>query len=201
MLKDAIVDIFLTNGASEFIQGALAQEKLDPLNPLSVNGLQGNPEGRVFDLRNAKGLVLIVETISTGDAVYKNNIGFYEVENAEGTLANGLKVTDPGYAEAAIKNALLRSAKIETLPDRLVTGGKILAPVVIANGTFEDILKSNPQNKADGKIHAYFNFVGANTDKFDHFKSLGANKFGVEDLYGGGDKDYNDIVFQLNVKG
>jgi hypothetical protein len=201
VLNDAILDIFLTNGAPEFIQGALEQQKLNPTNPLVVNGLQGTPEGEVFDLRNAKGLVLKVETISIGDAAYKNNIGFYEVENAEGTLANGLKVTDAGYAQAAIKSALLRSAKIETLPDRLATGGKILAPVVIANGTFEDMLARNPQNKADGNIHAYFNYVGANTDKFDHFKLLGTNKFGVEDLYGGGDKDFNDIVFQLNVKG
>ena len=39
------------------------------------------------------------------------------------------------------------------------------------------------------------------TDKVDHFRLLGDNKFGVEDLYGGGDRDYNDIVFQLTVKG
>ena len=62
------------------------------------------------------------------------------------------------------------------------------------------MLKRNPQNQANGDIHAYFNYIGANTDNFDHFKLLGANKFGVEDLYGGGDKDFNDIVFQLNVK-
>jgi Domain of unknown function (DUF4114) len=80
-------------------------------------------------------------------------------------------------------------------------GGKIYAPVVIANGTFEDYLKTNPQNQASGDIHAYFNFIGANTDNVDRFRLLGDNKFGVEDFYGGGDKDYNDIVFQMNVKG
>jgi von Willebrand factor type D domain/Calx-beta domain/Domain of unknown function (DUF4114) len=205
VLKDAIVDIFLTNGAPEFIQGALEQQKLAPANPvvgnpLVVNGLQGTPEGEVFDFRNAKGSVVKVETISVGDAAYKNNIGFYEVENVQGTLANGLKPGDIGYAEAAIRSAVLRSAKIETLSDRSVTGSKILAPVVIANGTFDDMLNRNPQNLANSDIHAYFNYLGANTDKFDHFKLLGPNKFGVEDLYGGGDKDFNDIVFQLNVK-
>ncbi len=72
--------------------------------------------------------------------------------------------------------------------------------MVITNGTFEDFLNRNPQNQAGGNIHAYFNYLGANTDKVDHFRLLGDNKFGVEDMYGGGDRDYNDIVIQMNVK-
>ena len=71
---------------------------------------------------------------------------------------------------------------------------------MVANGTFEDFLNRNPQNQANSNIHAYFNYLGANPDKVDHFRLLGDNKFGVEDLYGGGDKDYNDIVFSIAVK-
>jgi Domain of unknown function (DUF4114) len=29
---------------------------------------------------------------------------------------------------------------------------------------------------------------------------LGNNTFGVEDLYGGGDRDFNDVVVSINVK-
>jgi pimeloyl-ACP methyl ester carboxylesterase len=165
-----------------------------------VTGLQGKSEGEVIDLRGFAGQTLKVDTVSVGDAAYQNYIGFYAVEDAQGTLANGLKVGDAGYAEAAIKSAILRSFKIETQSDLTVSGGKIFAPVVIANGTFEDFLNRNPQNQANSNIHAYFNYIGANTDKVDHFRLLGANKFGVEDLYGGGDRDYNDIVIQMNVK-
>jgi Calx-beta domain/Domain of unknown function (DUF4114)/RTX calcium-binding nonapeptide repeat (4 copies) len=164
-------------------------------------GFQGKPEGEVIDLRGFAGQTLKVDTVSVGDAAYQNYIGFYAVEDAQGTLANGLKVGDAGYAQAAIKSAILRAAKIETQSDRTVTGGKIFAPVVIANGTFEEFLNRNPQNQANSDIHAYFNYTGANTDKVDHFRLLGDNKFGVEDLYGGGDRDYNDIVVQLTVKG
>jgi Domain of unknown function (DUF4114) len=135
-----------------------------------------------------------------GDSVYKSYIGFYAVEDTQGTLASGLKVSDAGYAEAAIRSALLRSFKTESTSDLNVTGGKILAPVVIANGTFEDYLKRNPQNQASSDIHAYFDYIGANTDKVDHFRLLGDNKFGIEDMYGGGDRDYNDIIFQMNIK-
>jgi hypothetical protein len=42
--------------------------------------------------------------------------------------------------------------------------------------------------------------VGANPDKVDHFRLIGNNTFGVEDLYGGGDRDFNDLVINLNVK-
>jgi Domain of unknown function (DUF4114) len=167
---------------------------------LNVAKLQGQPEGELLDFSSFAGQAVKVDTVVTSDAAYNNYIGFYAVEDAQGTLANGLKVGDVGYAEAAIRSAILRSFKTETQPDRSVTGGKILAPVVIANGTVEDFLGRNPLNKADSNIHAYFNYLGANTDKFDHFKLLGTNKFGVEDLYGGGDRDYNDIVFQANIK-
>lgn len=167
---------------------------------LKVAKLQGKPEGELLDFSAFAGQSVKVDTVATGDAAYNNYIGFYAVEDAQGTLENGLKVGDVGYAEAAIRSAVLRSFKTETQPDRTVTGGKILAPVVIANGTVEDFLNRNPLNKADSSIHAYFNYLGANTDNFDHFKLLDSNKFGVEDLYGGGDRDFNDIVFQANIK-
>jgi hypothetical protein len=166
-----------------------------------ITSLQNKQQGNLLDLRGFTGQTFKVDTIAAGsDAVYNNYIGFYAVEDEQGTLANGLKVTDAGYAEAAIRSAVLRSSKAETQIDRTVAGGKILAPVAIANGTFDEFLNRNPQNKADSNIHAYFNYIGANTDKFDHFKLLGANKFGLEDLYGGGDKDYNDLIIQGNIK-
>jgi hypothetical protein len=178
----------------------LKVETIDNFTPVIGTGLQGQSEGEVLDLSGFTGQTLKVNTLSVSDAAYNNYIGFYAVEDTQGTLANGLKVSDVGYAEAAIKSAVLRSSKNETQSDRSLTGGKIFAPVVIANGTFDDFLKTNPQNQDTNDIHAYFNYLGANTDKVDHFRLLGDNKFGVEDLYGGGDRDYNDIVFQINVK-
>jgi hypothetical protein len=176
-------------------------ENLDEINPRIGTGLQTGIEGEVIDLRGFDGRTLKVDTIGGGDSVYKSYIGFYAVEDTQGTLANGLKVSDAGYAEAAIRSALLRSFKTDSTKDLNVTGGKIMAPVVIANGTFEDYLKRNPQNLASSDIHAYFDYIGANTDKVDHFRLLGDNKFGIEDTYGGGDRDYNDIIFQMNIKG
>jgi ELWxxDGT repeat protein len=178
----------------------LKVETLDKVGIPIGTGLQGKSEGQVIDLRTQNGIIFDTKTI--GDAGYSNYIALYEVEDEKGTLANGLKPGDAGYAEAAIRSAVLRTRFTSQADTSLsVAGGKILAPVVVANGTFENFLNQNPENKADGGIHAYFNFIGANTDNVDHFRLLGDNKFGVEDIYGGGDRDFNDLVFQMKIKG
>ncbi|QKQ73186.1 DUF4114 domain-containing protein [Nostoc sp. TCL240-02] len=41
--------------------------------------------------------------------------------------------------------------------------------------------------------------MGANPDKTDRIRLLGKNTFSFEDLPNGGDKDYNDIIVQLNL--
>lgn len=162
-------------------------------------------EGRTIDLIDYAGKILKADTTTKGDAAYNNNIGFYVVEDSIGTikLGNGslLKPGDADYAVEAIKSAVLRAAKIDSKSNQDVAGGSIYAPVVVAQGTFDDFVNKNPTNGGDGKaIHAYFNYIGANPDKFDHFQLTGTNTFAVEDMYGGGDKDYNDLVVNMNVR-
>ncbi len=170
-------------------------------NDTAVAGtdLQGQLAGEVIDLRSFSNRMTI-DFSTFSDAGYDNFIGFYAVEDDLGTLANGLKPSDVRYADAAIKSAILRSSKNESKSDVEVTGGKILAPVIIANSSFDEFLSLNDRERLSKNIHAYFNYLGANADNVDHFRLLGDNKFGVEDLYGGGDRDYNDIIFQLTVK-
>lgn len=180
----------------------LKVETLDKVSSPIGTALQSKSEGQVIDLRDRANSSITFDTKTIGDAGYKNYIALYEVEDVNGTLANGLKPGDDGYAEAAIRSAVLSTRFTSQADTSLsLSSGKILAPVVIANGTFEDFLKQNPTNKADGSIHAFFNYIGANTDKVDHFRLLGDNKFGVEDIYGGGDRDFNDLVFQMKIKG
>jgi hypothetical protein len=38
-----------------------------------------------------------------------------------------------------------------------------------------------------------------NSDKVDHIRLLGNNLWGFEDLTGGGDRDYNDMIVKLNI--
>jgi len=80
--------------------------------------------------------------------------------------------------------------------DKTLTGGSIFCKTgssLITNGrTVDQVL--------NGQVdQAYFAYIGANADKVDHIRLLGNNVFGFEDLAGGGDKDYNDVVLKVNL--
>ena len=185
----------------DFNDLVLKVETLDNFAPAIGTKSQDKSAGCIIDLGTFGGQTFKVDTRTISDAAYNNYIGFYAVTDDQGTLTNGLKPSDPGYAQAAVNSAILRSFKTESKTDLTVAGGQILAPIAIANGTFDDFLKpENIKNDANSQVHAYFNYIGANPDKVDHFRLLGDNTFGVEDMYGGGDRDYNDIILKLNIK-
>jgi hypothetical protein len=167
---------------------------------------QGLAEGRIIDLTDYTGKALKVDVTTKGDAAYTNNIGFYQVTDAlTGAiqLANGtiLKPSDANYAAEAIRSAVLQAGKVDSKVGLDVPGGGIYAPVVVAQGSLADFVTKNPTNGGDGSaIHAYFNYLGANPDKFDHFKLTGPNTFAVEDQFGGGDRDFNDLTINMNFK-
>ena len=177
-----------------------------PILAIDAIGTKGQSlTSRTIDLTNYRGQTLKVDTVSKGDAAYTNNVGFYVVQDAIGTikLANGntIKPGDANYAVEAIRSAILQAGKIDSKLGRDIVGGEIYAPVVVAQGSFSDFVSKNPTNGGGGnEIHAYFNYLGANTDKFDHFKLIAPNTFAVEDQYGGGDRDFNDLVVNMNVK-
>ncbi|WP_373544971.1 DUF4114 domain-containing protein [Chamaesiphon sp.] len=177
----------------------------DGLTPNTPPGAksQGLAQGRIFDLTGSAG-AFKVDITTTSDAAYNNSIGFYAVEDTNGTIktANGtFKPGDANYAIEAVKSALLQTGKTDSKLNQDIDGGKIYAPVVIAQGTFNDFTTKNPTNGGDGTVvHAYFNYLGANPDKLDHFRLLGNNTFGFEDMYGGGDRDFNDVVINVAFK-
>jgi Domain of unknown function (DUF4114) len=173
--------------------------------PTGIPGIKGqSATQRTIDLTDYAG-TLKTDIKTIGDAAFTNNIGFYVVQDAIGTikLANGttLKPGDANYAIEAVKSAILQAGKIDSKLNQDIAGGAIYAPVVIAQGSLAEFATNNSTNGGGANaIHAYFNYLGANPDNFDHFKLTGTNTFAVEDMYGGGDKDFNDLVVTMNVK-
>jgi Domain of unknown function (DUF4114) len=180
------------------------------LNPIITPNIgsksQGLPGRNTIDLTEYQGQTLKADITTQGQAAYTNNIAFYVVQDAllgtikldDGTF---LKPSDVNYALEAAKNAFLPAGKIDSKLDQNISGGNIYAPIVIAQGSLTDFITKNPTNGGGAKdIHAYFNYSGANSDKVDHFRFLGNNNFGVEDMYGGGDRDFNDIVVNVNIR-
>lgn len=141
-------------------------------------------------------------TIGRG-ASYTNTIGLYEVDDLTGAIGL-LQPGETGYAAAALQRAQASGLILNTPDDFTVGTDTLNLPsasnfglFLIANATVEQFLDSNPENLANGKIHSFFSYGAANPDQRQHITPLGDNLFGFEDLFGGGDNDFNDALLQV----
>lgn len=154
----------------------------------------------LLNLKSLTGEVTLNFTVDR-EALYDNTVGFYKIEDAEGTITdpvtgNKIKPSDRAYAQLAIE---LRDPTLEistdsqssiTIQDTL-TGGSLYAPFLIADGDIESL---------DGDFNqVYFSFAQVNSDKTEHIRSLGNDTFGFEDLSNGGDNDFNDMIIRTEI--
>ena len=127
------------------------------------------------------------------EASYDSVIGFYRVSDAEGSVidsvtGNVIKTNDANYKDYALatSNLVTELADISIADDKSATKNitidedSIIAPYAISNG------------------ETWFAFDSANSDGISHFKTFGTNSFGLEDLNGGGDKDYDDFIVKFD---
>ncbi|MEH1941488.1 MAG: putative Ig domain-containing protein [Nostoc sp.] len=168
-------------------------------------GLQGKKQGEVIDLRSVTQSAK-AEFVVNREASYNNFVGFYKVADENGGIdTNGdgkadILVGQAGYAEAAVRG---RVGGIDLAVENQGSanyagtfgGNSLFAPFIIVDGKPDAILDAN--GNANRKI--YFTYLGANSDKVDHIRLLGNNTFGFEDLANSGDKDYNDLIVQVNL--
>ncbi|WP_017655597.1 choice-of-anchor I family protein [Fortiea contorta] len=165
--------------------------------------LQGQQERELIDLRGLTGQVKADFTVNR-EAGFNNFVGFYRVVDEKGGIdTNGDGTVDilpgqSGYTQAAVRGRVagidltVANQGTASFTGKQLAGGGIFAPFIISNGTVEQVLSG--QNN-----QVYFPYLGANPDKVDHISILGDNTFGFEDLAGGGDLDYNDIIVRANL--
>lgn len=175
--------------------------ELTDKTPIMGTNLQGKSQAEVFDLRDFTGQqIQVAAPIVEGESMYDNTVGFYSVEDETGAVRDPLtgNVINPGevgYIQAAIRNSQLHLDETSDGMTVTVTGGAILAPFIIANGTTEQILDNDETNDPS----VYFAYIAANSDQVNHIRLLGDNTWGFEDLRNGGDKDYNDVVIKMDL--
>ncbi|MBD2293145.1 DUF4114 domain-containing protein [Anabaena sphaerica FACHB-251] len=167
--------------------------------------LQGGFAGEILDFRSATTNVQ-AEFKVYREAAFNNFVGFYPILDAEGKIdinndgQADFAPGDAGYLQAAV-NLYLRDIRLTVSNQGQATyqgtfaKGSIFAPFIIANGTPEAVLGNSTNIPA-----VYFPFLGANPGQADHIRLLGNNIFGFEDLPNGqSDRDYNDVIVQINV--
>lgn len=135
------------------------------------------------------------------EASFTNQIGLYRVDDPLTGAIGSLLPGSAGYAQAAVRNRVsgfglsVANQSVGSGVTSLTAGAYV--PFIIVNGSFESFLNENPDN-APGGVQAYFAHQSANPDGQIHAMVLGNNTFGFEDLFGGGDFDYNDLIVQVD---
>ncbi|MEL6230039.1 MAG: DUF4347 domain-containing protein [Cyanobacteria bacterium J06627_3] len=180
----------------------ILQMALTDETPVIGTGLQGTVEGEMIDLRAETGeLTVNIEVYR--EAALDNLVGFYQVENEQGQVfdefGNLLNPGDDGYVKAAMQQSVAElslSGENGTVITSTATmmAGKLLSTFIIVDGTTEQLLDSDMANDPT----VYFNHLGANTDGQDHVRLMGDNTFGFEDMVGGGDMDFDDVIARVS---
>jgi hypothetical protein len=183
--KDLSVNFQIDNAPNTLLSSAASQ--------------QGSKEGEVLDFRAFAGQNIQATFTIKRDAAYNDSINLYKIDDAFGTItaANGQKLHpgDPGYVQAALANAVagpsLSGTNGQTITaDKVFQGGSMYAPILVTN-----ITAGRPEGE-----NIFTAFALGNADRTDHIRLLGNNTFGFEDLMGGGDKDFNDVIIQASLR-
>ncbi|MGK7927721.1 MAG: transporter substrate-binding domain-containing protein [Spirulina sp.] len=177
----------------------LQVQMTNEISPIGT-ATQGNGEQEFVDLREFSGRAIdALFPLIESEAHYNNTVGFYHIENTEGTVIDPLtgQAIDPGetgYNAAALRNSQERGFVASQSASISLEGGYLFAPFIVVNDSIAGLL--NGSETAIENAALYFSFLGANKDGFDHIRLLGDNFWGFEDLPNGGDTDYNDVIIR-----
>jgi large repetitive protein len=183
---------------------------------IEQSSLSGNPEVKLAHLL---GDVLLVPGSSSEkvnlsfqwterNAAFNNEIGVFVVD-AQGRV-NGIDPSSPKYAQTALSSSTRKvifttGEGAGNWEDLSFQGGEHLAFYLIQNSSTDVWLRCNPNNQLDSQPVAFFSVNGSNPDGFDHVNSenLGRGNWRLrwEDVAGGGDQDFNDVVFTVSQPG
>ncbi|WP_262693625.1 DUF4114 domain-containing protein [Kordiimonas aquimaris] len=132
-------------------------------------------------------------------AGYRNSLGVYTGDSAEALTGDASLIMPDASTSSSYYNPTGSSYRSRYAP--------------VASGDFVDLgeFASDTQlnlfliaNGASGGTDTYFTDIDLNPDGIDHFVVLATPDspyvlVGTEDLFGGGDEDYNDVVVALDI--
>lgn len=147
-------------------------------------------EQALIDLRYLTG-----ERVNATFSVYReanndNTVGFYEIDEITGEI-DDLLPSERGYADALLQRrvtglGLAVGDKQTATTNITLESGKLYAPFLLVNQT--------PDSFNGDLASLYIPFAAGNSDRISHIRLLSENTFGFEDIYGGGDFDFNDLI-------
>ncbi len=195
-----VFDITFNDGDTSFVVRAEGTESLAPVGTDIEDG------SAIIDLSAETGSIAFTVDVFR-EAAFDNIVGIYSLDALTGENltpgADGFDSED--YINAALDN---RATDVLTVgqgngaidaPDITLSGGSKYGVFIITDVKLEDegTVEEALDDARNGNLDIYFPFLGANSDEVSHLKLLGDNVIGIEDLNGGGDQDFNDVIFNF----
>ncbi|MEB3308923.1 MAG: DUF4114 domain-containing protein, partial [Snowella sp.] len=186
---------------------ALLAEDTNWLGTPRISQLDSLGEVLVVPGTSAETVSIVVQW-TFRDAKYNNEVGVFVVDQSG--KVGGFAPGEQGFAQAALQSSTRQTLfnsgnQAGNWRELTFTGGSTLAFYLIQNDTSANWLANNPSNTVGQQSLAFFSLLGANPDGFDHSRSThlgqGIWRFNWEDLTGGGDQDFNDVVFNIGQSG
>jgi hypothetical protein len=144
---------------------------------------------------------LTVDFVSK-EATYQNEMGYFLVDTPDGKIGD-LLPGDEGYGDAVLasdRHQVVMTAG-ETVPTQTVIlpSGKYLGWYLVANGKTADVIQARQKNTQTAP-HIFFSYSAANKDGLSHLHAQADSQtWAWEDIWGGGDRDFNDLVFRFDL--
>ncbi len=141
------------------------------------------------------------------EAAYNNELAYFVVDDARGRIEG--RLPGAGYAEAALKRTqdadtgavVFQSGETAGVKRTFaLPAGTLISFFLVQSSNTAALKTNNPSNQQNGSPLAFFANEAANPDRFDHFRrafAKGLPTYSVEDLTGGGDRDFNDMIFSI----
>ena len=143
-------------------------------------------------------MTTVTLTIQSRLCKYRNEMGLYPISDATGRVGQ----TKPGssdYLRAALEQAgraviFRNNQPVGTIVTVSLPAGSQYGLYLVANGTTDQGLARNNRRPP----FTYFSVQSANPDRFNHLRHIRNNVFAWEDFRGGGDRDFNDLIFKVS---
>jgi cyclophilin family peptidyl-prolyl cis-trans isomerase len=172
--------------------------QLEELEPRAL------PSGDFFVVPGTPGTTTAVHFDWTvRDAAFFNEVGIYQVDNARGDVG-GVAPGSARYAQAVLNNGTRQTifdsgTGVGTQRTITLSAGARFAFYLIQDATSATFLAHNPLNKLGHGPLAFFSVDRGNPDGANHELQTRLDgktvRFAWEDGTGGGDADFNDVVF------
>jgi cyclophilin family peptidyl-prolyl cis-trans isomerase len=129
---------------------------------------------------------------------FHDEIGVFTVDAVNGRIGS-LMPGQPGWVQAALTSAnqhviFTRDQGGGASNAVILPGGGLYGIYMVQDSTTANLLAENPNDLPGNLPVAFFSFVAANPDQFQHLRWLNTTQFKWEDQTGGGDQDFADVT-------